>query len=113
MRMARISRPTEHLVIIANYFFDSLPLDVWKVNDGKLSSCAPVFKLQKTATCNDPGNIEILGQLELDWELEEKTAADYADVRLNGIVDSLAKSIDTAKIRYEDPPMTGFRDCST
>lgn len=89
------SRPTEHLVIIANYFFDSLPLDVWKVNDGKLSSCAPVFKLQKTATCNDPGNIEILGQLELDWELEEKTAADYADVRLNGIVDGLAKSIDT------------------
>lgn len=79
--------PHENLVVIANYFFDSLPIDVWQVEDGQLFECRPVFRSKPEATCFDTGDVAILEQVDLDWQRVPASNSHYSRPDLDRVVE--------------------------
>lgn len=86
------SNPAEHLVIIGNYFFDSLPMDVWHVNDGELSSFWPLIHVRDSGTAFTTEQPDVLEHLDLEWEHRETEPAYTSDL-WNTITRDLAKEI--------------------
>jgi hypothetical protein len=82
-----IANPTEQLVVIGNYFFDSLPIDVWQVEEGTLYDCRPILSLAQDAPYTDKKDAAILEHLEVDWERTAVTKAGYLQADLNSLVD--------------------------
>lgn len=82
-----IAKPVQNLVVIGNYFFDSLPIDVWQVEADRLIECRPAFSLKLEATCDDKQNAAILEQLEVAWDCEPKAAAEYFRPQWNALVE--------------------------
>ena len=86
------SHPTEHLILIGNYFFDSLPMDVWHVKDQRLSAFWPEILVKdsgKDFTVEQP---EVLEHLELQWEHHDVTP-EYSNPLWNSIAHQLANEI--------------------
>lgn len=84
--------PTEHLIVIGNYFFDSLPMDVWHVQDQRLSAFWPSILVNdsgKQFTMDQP---EILEHLDLQWEHREATP-EYDNPLWNSMAHQLAVEI--------------------
>lgn len=98
-------RPAEHLIVIANYFFDSMPMDVWQVEEGSLRLCSPVLSLRDGATVSDPADVQILDQLELSWNPVAKERADYPSSDCNEVVEGLRQSIGSGTFTV---PTAGF-----
>ncbi|MCE9604978.1 MAG: tetratricopeptide repeat protein [Planctomycetia bacterium] len=92
-RRLGVDTKTENLVLIANYFFDSLPIDAWKVEDGRLLRCSSLLTLKPEATCSDTTDAAIIEQLELDWECNPVESAGYADVEKNELVEYFRSTI--------------------
>lgn len=82
-----LATPVQNLVVIGNYFFDSLPIDVWQVEADALRECRPVFSLKSEATCRDKSEAAILEQLDVTWECEPKATADYFRPQWNALVE--------------------------
>lgn len=92
-RKIGIDHPVENLAVVGNYFFDSLPIDVWRTVDGKLHECLPVLRLNPEAPCCDPRDAAILEHLDLDWECEPRTSAGYSRTELNDLVEHFRRSL--------------------
>ncbi|MCP5115952.1 MAG: hypothetical protein GY953_34420, partial [bacterium] len=64
------------MAVVANYFFDCLPQDVFHFRDGRMFECLlTLASSQKEPDSNDP---EILGRLEYSYD-HEAASADYYD----------------------------------
>lgn len=81
------ANPVQNLVVIGNYFFDSLPIDVWQADGEELYECRPVFSLTPDATCQDKSDVAILDQLEIDWQRERVPAAAYRNPEWNALIE--------------------------
>ncbi|MFN7876970.1 MAG: tetratricopeptide repeat protein [Pirellula sp.] len=82
-----VESPCENLILIANYFFDSLPIDVWQVEDGELYECRPTFWSKPNATCFDKSEFAILEQVDVSWERYHVEKPVYANPDWNQIVE--------------------------
>ncbi len=85
--------PTKHLIVIANYFFDSLPIDVWQAENGCPRPCwtrVQVSESAKTSSTEDPA---VLKEIELLWSDPDSTEPTYADPRWNKWVSQIATEV--------------------
>jgi tetratricopeptide (TPR) repeat protein len=94
-RISSVSK-TENLVLIANYFCDSMPIDAWQVENGSLYACSPRLTLKPDAACTDPTDAAILEQLELNWDRRPVANADYSRAELNELVEYFRNSLKSA-----------------
>jgi hypothetical protein len=92
-RTLSVEAKADSLVLIANYFFDSLPIDAWKVDGGELSRCSSRLTLKPDATCDDPSDAAIIEQLELDWDCEQVDGAGYDDAERNNLVEYFRETL--------------------
>lgn len=74
-RTITADNPSQHVVVIGNYFFDSLPIDVFRTEGDQLLECLP--RITQTADSGEP-----------DWEWEQRPVTDtaYADASLEHLV---------------------------
>ena len=86
------TNPAEHLIVIGNYFFDSLPMDVWHVKNGELSAFWPVIHARDSGSMFTQEQADVLEHLDLEWEHKETTPA-YSDPLWNAIATQLAAEI--------------------
>jgi tetratricopeptide (TPR) repeat protein len=84
--------PTEHLIVIGNYFFDSLPMDVWHVKNGQLSTFWPKIHVRDSGASFTQDQPDVLEHLDLEWEHRE-AAPEYPSQLWNSIAAQLAEEI--------------------
>lgn len=65
------------LVVIANYVFDGIPHDAFRVRDGKIFELLPVLSVEEEPDLEDPGLLE---RIEVAWE-ERAASAEYYGFR--------------------------------
>lgn len=72
------------LVVLANYFFDSIPQDAFHIRNGQLhESLITISSTQEEPDLNDP---ELLGRIEIAYDDHPVTADYYEDPDLNCIL---------------------------
>ena len=86
------AHPVKHLIVIGNYFFDSLPMDAWHVKDGELSAFWPLIHCRTTGECFYVEQAEVLEHLDLEWELCPQQP-DYGNPHWNHIAEQLSNEI--------------------
>jgi len=87
------AQPVEHLIVVANYFFDSLPMDVWQVRGGELAHCSPIISLRENATITSMDDPKILEQIDLTWAKPVPSQPNYANPEWNQVVHELADEV--------------------
>jgi tetratricopeptide (TPR) repeat protein len=81
------------LVALANYFFDSIPQDAFRVVDGRLyESLVSLSAPDPVADPDDPG---LLGQLEVSYSHQPITATYYNDPELDAILQNYQERLPT------------------
>lgn len=98
--------PVQNLVIIGNYFFDSLPIDVWQAEEGNLYDCRPILSLKPDATCHDKADAAILEQLDIDWHREQVSVAYQDRPEWNAVVEYFRERVGNGVFTM---PVGGFR----
>jgi hypothetical protein len=86
-------KPSEHMVVIANYFFDSLPMDVWETRGNELHACYPQVLVNGKAKHLSQQDHEILEHITFAWKKVKPDGAAYANPEWNHVVDDMAKQI--------------------
>ena len=86
-------KPKEHLIVIANYFFDSLPMDVWEIDEQELHACCPRILVEDDAKHLSQDQHEILDHITFHWEKVKPEAATYANKQWIQVVDDMAKQV--------------------
>lgn len=86
------THPTEHLILIGNYFFDSLPMDVWYVDNKRLSAYWPIVQIPDSAEAFDTETPQVLQHVKLAWEKREQEL-NYASSTWNSITQQLGDEI--------------------
>jgi tetratricopeptide (TPR) repeat protein len=93
------------LVLLANYFFDSVPEDAFYVEDGHLyTSLAALTSAQAEADPDDPSLLE---RARLVYERTPAGGAYYGDPTLDGILEEYRQSLDKTGFGF---PAAGLRD---
>ncbi|MFK8058074.1 MAG: SAM-dependent methyltransferase [Saprospiraceae bacterium] len=95
---------SQPLVLVANYFFDSLPIDLFYVKDKKLSSC-----LAALYSDTDPAGLteaELIEHMEIKFFKERVEAPFYEEPIYNEILESYRNTIEDSYIFF---PVTGFK----
>lgn len=92
------------LVLVANYFFDSLPTDLFYVKDKKLSSCLAALHADK-----DPAGfteVELIEHMEINFFKERVSEPFYEDPIYNEILEEYRNKIFDSYLFF---PITGFQ----
>lgn len=77
------------LVVIANYVFDGIPQDAFKIQDGKVFELLPVLSVEEEKPdLEDPGLLE---RIEVAWEEREASAEYYGFRDLDEILAEYAE----------------------
>jgi len=88
---------TEHLVLVANYFFDSLPIDYFQVKNSELFEGCPVLSVSEDADCDDKKDSAIIKELKMTWETRPAAEQPYDLSELNELIKDFQYSLgDTA-----------------
>ncbi|APR87713.1 TPR domain protein [Minicystis rosea] len=96
------------LVVIANYVFDSIPQDAFRIHEGRLyeSSITLVSKDAEPDT-RDP---TLITRVTLDYDHRPAPADPYDDPLLNDILHAYTARLGTTSIRF---PIAALRCCRT
>jgi tetratricopeptide (TPR) repeat protein len=73
------------LILAANYFFDSLPQDVFRVEGGRLQEC--LVTLTSPQPEPDPTNPEVLKRVSIRFDSQPCRQAYYGDAELDALLD--------------------------
>lgn len=94
---------SQPLVLVANYFFDSLPIDLFYVKDKKLSSC-----LAAVHSDTDPSKLkeaELIEHLQVKFFKERVDESFYEEPIYNEILEGYKNKIKDSYIYF---PISGF-----
>ena len=80
------------LVVVANYIFDSLTVDVFQVAEGALKECRVSLKSPKRKE-PDLGDPALIERIEVDYEQVDAAQDTYGDAALDGILDTYRKGL--------------------
>ena len=86
------TRPVEHLILIGNYFFDSLPMDVWHAENKRLSAYWPIVQIPDSADELSTETPQALEHIKLAWEKREQVL-NYTTQAWNSITRQLGDEI--------------------
>jgi tetratricopeptide (TPR) repeat protein len=85
-------------VVLANYFFDSIPQDAFHIQDGKLhESLVTISSPQEEADLNDP---EMLNRIEVSFESHPVSAQYYNDPDLDRILQNYQERLSATHILF-------------
>lgn len=96
------------MVAVANYFFDSIPQDAFRIHEGRLFES--LVTLVSPAAEPDTGDPAILGRVAIDYEHRPAEADYYDDPTMNAILRAYAERLGSASIRF---PVAALRCCRT
>lgn len=102
-RNIRVGELSQPLVALANYFFDSIPTEMFYVKDATLSNC-----LVSIAAKEDPAQLnpeELIRQLQLSFERTATPANFYADPLINGILEDYRRLVDDTYLFFPEVGM--------
>jgi tetratricopeptide (TPR) repeat protein len=92
------------LIVLANYFFDSIPQDVFYVKDGQLhEGLVTVAAKQPDAALDTP---DMLNHVEIAYEHRKVGGAYYADTAYNQILSDYCARLDDTTFLF---PIVGLR----
>jgi len=101
-----LERTVHPMAVLANYFFDSIPQDVFVVQDGKLFEClATVSVPEQNADLDDP---TLLDRVELSYDDLLVEGPYYGDAELDRILHGYQQLVTTGGVRL---PVTGLHCC--
>ncbi|MFO1066550.1 MAG: tetratricopeptide repeat protein [Pirellulales bacterium] len=80
-------------MIIANYFFDSLPIDVWQSDEYQLRSCCPVFQLPAGDEQPDTKDPSVLDHLDVQWHKVPTHGDAYHVAEWNDILNEMHRRV--------------------
>lgn len=83
----------ENVIVIANYFFDSLPMDVWQVNDSGLFACCPRVVVDNEYLHLRKDDPAILEKVHLDWDFTPAASMPYPHEDRAQLVRDLSEEI--------------------
>jgi len=84
------TKPREHGVVIANYFFDSLSMDVWEIDENELHACCPRIIVNEDAKHLSQEEHKILEHITFEWEKVKPAGATYARKEWSHVVNDMA-----------------------
>ena len=90
-----ISNP---MVVTANYFFDSVPHDVFLVSEGELNEA--LVTLNSPQEEPNPDDPEILGRVELEFGYAPAAPEPYAEPAFNRILDGYRQTLDATHVLF-------------
>jgi hypothetical protein len=100
LTLLHAQRTIEHtknpLAVVANYFFDTIPQDVFYVCDGRLEEC--LVKLTLPAAPHDPEDPAILRRLTVGWS--DAPATPYGDPALDGILERYRQRLRRSAVKF-------------
>src|SRR5205085_7298232 len=86
------------VVVLANYFFDSIPQDAFYIQDGKLyESLITLSSSQEEADLNDP---ELLNHIEISYENHPASARYYDDPELDRILQTYQERLSATHLLF-------------
>lgn len=86
------------LVVIANYFFDSIPQDLFYIGAGRLDECAVTI----SSACEEPdiSDPEILDRVKIRYDKRPAAAEYYEDPDLNQILREYVQRFDDTRVLF-------------
>jgi hypothetical protein len=97
-----LERTVNPMAVLANYYFDSIPMDAFYVSDGQLYEClatltVPDDKAPASPTADDAG---LIANVELSYE--DRPAADdyYGDAEIDAILQRYRKLIKKGGLKF-------------
>lgn len=91
-------------VLIANYFFDSLPQDAFYFEDGRMMEC--LVRLTSSQPEPDPSDPSVLGRLSILFERSACRADYYGSGEFDSILDEYRRSLEATYLLF---PGDGIR----
>lgn len=101
--------PAKNLIVIANYFFDSLPIDVWQINGGQTIPCWTEVHVDDNAQTTSTSDPEILKSISLQWGASEGSST-YSDETNARRLSDMAQAVGNGTITM---PIGGYRVLDT
>ena len=92
-------RPTPNMVVIGNYLFDSIPIDVYQIEENELFECLPEITVHSEAA--EPGSNEVL---HWQWKRNQVNQPAYSEPDLQFLVDYFKTNFDNTCFTV---PVTG------
>jgi len=89
------SRP---MVVIANYVFDSLPQDAFRVEDGRL--CESLVTVTPRRRETDPDDPDLLSRVDLSFRHEPAASESYGDSDLDALLDDQCRRLPAASFLF-------------
>jgi tetratricopeptide (TPR) repeat protein len=86
------------LGIIANYFFDSVPQDVFLISEGELHDA--LVTLTSPQEEPDPDDPEILGRVDLEFGYAPAAPEPYGEAAFNRILEGYRQSLDATHVLF-------------
>lgn len=86
------------MIVIANYFFDGLPQDVFFVEDGRLHE--GLVRLCAPGPVGDVDDPALLARVRFDYEPELASEAPYADPELDRILERYRRRLARTAVRF-------------
>ncbi len=85
------------LIVIGNYFFDSIPFDLFKIDGGKISET--FIKTESKTTFTDPYKIP-LEDIELAYSYERKTFPNYSNETYDDILKEYSETLEKTFLMF-------------
>ncbi|MGB0929949.1 MAG: SAM-dependent methyltransferase [Chitinophagales bacterium] len=95
---------TQPLLVIANYFFDSIPKDLFLVQDKNISECS--ISLQTHEDPNGMNTVDLLKKIKTVYEHRPMTQPYYEDAVLNEILEDYRELLTDSYLFF---PHKGFQ----
>lgn len=86
------------MAVIANYFFDSIPQDVFLVSEGELHDA--LVTLTSSQEEPDPDDPEILGRVGLEFGYAPAAPEPYVEPAFNRILDGYRQTLDATHVLF-------------
>lgn len=94
------------LVVIANYFFDSIPSEIFRIKSGAIYNC------EVALSCNaDPASLEtknIIDELKIDYTITPQASPYYQDELYNQILNRYKVLVSDTFLLFPDISMAGL-----
>lgn len=103
-RIIKIESLDQPLIVIANYFFDSIPFELLKIKEGTLAHS--FLTVRSTVKDLRPENIP-LKDIELQYQFEAIESADFQDIHYNEIIKEYVAAIPNTNLPFPK----GSLDC--
>ena len=90
---------SSNIVVIGNYVFDSLPIDLYQIEDHKLYECLPVITknpewVPADETSSEDSSVSKVDEFKWRWQREEAEEQLYSDAGLQHLVDYFRDEFD-------------------